>query len=138
MGDFRKYACDISGELFKAVNKKGIRREKLASELGISVNQIKNYAYDSSKSATLENFLYVLTKYKCVDVLNMVARDMDCCVSRLPEVSGAMSPTDAAADALQETARAVAACMEKSFHKDDVRKGINSAIEKLVVLSNSI
>jgi len=138
MGDFRKYACDISGELFKTVNKKGIRREKLASELGISVNQIKNYAYDSSKSATLENFLHVLTKYKCIDVLNTIARDMDCCVSKLPSVNGTMSPTDAAAEALQETARAVAACMEKSSQKDDIRKGINSAIEKLIMLSNCI
>lgn len=42
MGDFRRYACEISGQLFKSINKKGVRREKLACELGgISVNQLK-------------------------------------------------------------------------------------------------
>lgn len=80
MGKYRKYACDISGSLFKSVNRKGIRREKLAGELGISVNQLKNYAYDSGKSATLENFLCVLTKYKCVEVLDTIAKEMDCSV----------------------------------------------------------
>lgn len=138
MGDFRKYACDISGELFKAVNKKGIRREKLAGELGISVNQLKNYAYDSGKSATLENFLYVLTKYKCVDVLNTIARDMDCCVSRIPDGVGSSGATDAAAEALSETAKAVAACMEKDAKKSDIPKYVNRAIEKLLILSKSV
>jgi len=138
MGDFRKYACDISGELFKAVNKKGVRREKLANELGISINQLKNYAYDSSKSATLENFLYVMTKYKCVNVLNIIARDMGCCVTKLPENNTQIKPTDAAANALEETAKAVAAFMDKGKDNDDIQKGIQSSIEKLVILSNSI
>lgn len=138
MGNFRKYACDISGVLFKSVNKKGIRREKLASELGISVNQLKNYAYDSSKSATLENFLHVLIKYKCVDVLNVIARDMGCCVSKLPESVSKTPPTDAAAEALSEAAKAVVAYMDRDMHRGDVSSGIHKSIEKLLYLEKSL
>jgi len=138
MGDFRKYACDISGNLFKSLNKKGIRREKLASELGISVNQLKNYAYDTSKSATLENFLSVLVRYKCVDVLNRIAQDMDCCVCRLPEPDAKDRTVDLAADALAETAKAVAAYLEDCRTKEEISVSIRSSIEKLINLDMSL
>jgi len=134
MGDFRKYACDISGCLFKSLNKKGIRREKLASELGISVNQLKNYAYDSTKSATLENFLAAMIKYKCVDVLDIIAKDMDCCVYRpsAPQVKN--NSTDIAAEVLAETAKAVAGYMDKNKSKEEIAVSIRSSIEKLIIL----
>ena len=112
--------------------------EKLAADLGISVNQLKNYAYDSSKSATLENFLHVLIKYRCDDILGVIAKEMGCCVTKLPESRPANPPTDAAADALAETARAVAALMERNRSRDDVRRGIQTAIEKLVYLDTTV
>ncbi|PLX67868.1 MAG: hypothetical protein C0603_07040 [Denitrovibrio sp.] len=138
MGDFRRYACEISGELFKSINKKGIRREKLACELSISVNQLKNYAYDSSKSATLENFLHVLIKYKNIDVLNLIARDMGCCVSRLPDYNSKNTTTDVAAEVLAETAKAVTAYMNKAKPKEEISKQIRSSIEKLLYLESSL
>jgi len=138
MGNFRKYACEISGVLFKDVNRKGIRREKLAGELDISVNQLKNYAYDSGKSATLENFLHALIKYKCTDVLDVIASEMGCIVSRLPESNGSEG-NGTAAKALSETARAVSMYMEKeNFEKEEMRSAIRSAIEKLVTIERSL
>lgn len=138
MGDFRKYACELSGQLFKNVNRKKVRREKLASDLGISVNQLKNYAYDSGKSATLENFLHVMIKYRCVDTLNIIAKDMGCCVALLPESGGGGAGTDAAADALAETAKAVAAFMDRGRTEENVASLINSAIQKLVSMERSL
>jgi len=138
MGDFRKYACEISGLLFKNINKKGVRREKLANELGISVNQLKNYAYDSSKSATLENFLQVLIQYRCVEVLNLIAKDMGCCVTRLPENTSKSQSTDLAAEALAETAVAVMTFMDKSKSREEMSKSIYKSIEKLINLEHSL
>jgi hypothetical protein len=71
-------------------------------------------------------------------VLNIVARDMDCCVCRLPEASSGQALTDAAADALAETARAVASCMDKEHKKDEVFQSLQRSIEKLVYLQKII
>lgn len=138
MSDSRKYACDISGNLFKTVNKKGVRREKLATELGISVNQLKNYAYDSSKSATLENFLYVLTRYRCADVLNEIASEMGCCVTRLPENGKRIPSADIVSDVMMDTAELIKNLGDKNSSKEQVRQNIQRSIERLVTLSKTI
>jgi transcriptional regulator with XRE-family HTH domain len=134
MGDYRKYACDLSGQLFKNINKKGVRREKLASELGVSVNQIKNYAYDSSKSATLENFLHALIKYNNVEILNLLANEMGCCVCELPSPSGRVAHEAAAADALAESAAAVAAFVKRNGSKREISDAISKSVQKLLHL----
>jgi len=138
MADFRKYACEISGKLFKDINKKGVRREKLAKELNISENQIKNYAYDSTKSATLENFLHVLITYRCEAVLDHLAMDMGYSIFKLPEVqNGGSFPSETAADALAATAAAVSAGL-KDMDKEEKVRLIRRAIEKLLILEKSI
>ncbi|MGE4317333.1 MAG: hypothetical protein AB7E96_00400 [Deferribacterales bacterium] len=135
MVDYRKYACDISGVLFKEVNRKGIRRERLAKELGISENQIKNYAYDSTKSATLENFLQVMINHRCAEVLSVIAADMGCCVYRLPETQNRpQTGTEASADALTAASRAVISCMEQT---DTAESDVRTAVEKLLALARS-
>ncbi|WP_303850691.1 hypothetical protein [Seleniivibrio woodruffii] len=138
MADFRKYACEISGKLFKDINKKGIRREKLAKELNISENQIKNYAYDSTKSATLENFLHVLITYKCEPVLDHMAKDMGYSIFKLPEVQqNGTGTAEPAADALAAVASAVSAGLKDISSEEKVRL-IRRAIEKLLILEKSI
>ncbi len=135
MVDYRKYACDISGVLFKEVNRKGIRRERLAKELGISENQIKNYAYDSTKSATLENFLQVLINHRCADVLSVIAADMGCCIYRLPETQPRpQSGAEASAEALTAASKAVISCIEQS---DSAESDVRAAVEKLLALARS-
>lgn len=132
MRDFRKHACEISGILFKEVNRKGIRRDRLAKELGISENQIKNYAYDSTKSATLENFLQVLITYRCETVLSTIAREMGYGIYRLPDTQpNGCSRTEAAAEALLSAAKAVQSCIEKNSNSDGE---IFAAIEKFITL----
>lgn len=132
MRDYRKYACEISGILFKEVNRKGIRRDRLAKELNISENQIKNYAYDSTKSATLENFIQVLTSYRCGTVLGLIAQDMGYGIYRLPEPQqNGATPADAASDALIHTSKAVQSCLSKSGTSE---RDTFAAIEKLLNL----
>lgn len=132
MKDYRKYACEISGILFKEVNKKGIRRDRLAKELSISENQIKNYAYDSTKSATLENFLQVLINHKCNAVLGVIASEMGYGIYRLPEsLPVGTTSTDTAAEALIQSSRAVQSSIQKS---PSLEKDIRSALEKLLTL----
>ncbi|PLX71366.1 MAG: hypothetical protein C0602_01835 [Denitrovibrio sp.] len=138
MGDYRKYACDISGSLFKSINKKGVRREKLSSELGISVNQLKNYAYDSTKSATLENFLCVLIKFKSVDTLDLIAKDMNCYVFKLPEFTDRNFTEKLPVEALSESAQAVSAYIKGDMEKTDISRQIRSAIEKLALLEKTL
>lgn len=138
MADFRKYACEISGKLFKDINKKGVRREKLAKELNISENQIKNYAYDSTKSATLENFLHVLITYRCEAVLDHLAKDMGYSIFKLPDVPQSVNaPAESAADALAAAASAVSAGLKDVGQEEKVRL-IRRAIEKLLILEKSI
>jgi len=138
MADYRKYACEISGKLFKDVNKKGIRRDKLAKELNISENQIKNYAYDSTKSATLENFLHVLITYRCETVLDYIAKDMGYSVYRLPEVhTSGQNTTEAAAEVLSSGAEAVSGALKETDTQVKL-KAIRKAIEKLLILEKSI
>lgn len=138
MSDYRKYACDISGSLFKNVNKKGVRREKLATELGISVNQLKNYAYDSTKSATLENFMQVLIDYKCVDVLANIAKDMECSICKLPTVDTRADSKEVAAEALVHTSKSIFMYLENNRPKEEISKEIYNAIEKLVYLEKNL
>jgi hypothetical protein len=140
MGDFRKYACDISGVLFKEVHRKGIRRERLSKELGISENQLKNYAYDSTKSATLENFLQVLIQYKCTSVLDDIANDMNCCTYQMPvSIDTKNCIANAASEALAETAKAVALCLESEDNcREQIKNEIRCAISKLLCLEKSL
>ncbi|MGE4268506.1 MAG: hypothetical protein AB7F25_13825 [Deferribacterales bacterium] len=138
MADYRKYACEISGKLFKDINKKGIRREKLAKELNISENQIKNYAYDSTKSATLENFLHVLITYRCEAVLDHLARDMGYSIFKLPEIQqNGTGLTESSAEVLSAVSAAVGAGLKDGDCAEKVRL-IRKAIEKLLVLEKSI
>jgi transcriptional regulator with XRE-family HTH domain len=138
MPDYRKYACDLSGKLFKDINKKGVRREKLAKELNISENQIKNYAYDSTKSATLENFLHVLITYRCETVLDHLAKDMGYSIFKLPEIQqSAITHTDSAAEVLASAAAAVGGGLKESDRDEKVRL-IRRAIEKLLVFEKTV
>ncbi|MCD8553222.1 hypothetical protein [Seleniivibrio sp.] len=138
MADYRKYACEISGKLFKDINKKGIRREKLAKELNISENQIKNYAYDSTKSATLENFLHVLITYRCETVLDHLAKDMGYSIFKLPETQqNGLNLTESAGEVLSSAAAAVGAGLKEGDRTEKVRL-IRKAIEKLLVLEKTI
>ena len=115
MADFRKYACEISGVLFKEINKKGIRRDRLAKELNISVNQIKNYAYDSTKSATLENFLHAMITHKCADTLSALASEMGYTIYKKPDGPAKQAHvSEAAADALFTVSKAVSACLDQN------------------------
>ena len=138
MADYRKYACEISGKLFKDINKKGIRREKLAKELNISENQIKNYAYDSTKSATLENFLHVLITYRCEAVLDHLARDMGYSIFKLPEIQqNGTGLTESSAEVLSAASAAVSAGLKDGDRAEKVRL-IRKVIEKLLVLEKNI
>jgi len=139
MGDFRKYACDQSGILFKEVHRKGIRREILSRKLGISENQLKNYAYDSTKSATLENFLQVIVEYKCVNVLDKIASDMDCCVYELPKANGNKKTTaETASEAMFSSSKAINTFLDAKSNKEEKSKDIREAIITLLQLEKSL
>lgn len=134
MTDYRKYACELSGELFKEAHKKGVRRERLAAELGVSVNQIKNYAYDSSKSATLENFLHTLMEHDCRGTLSAMAREMG--YSLYPTPDGKKHDmAKAACEAMEQTSRAFRCALAGDTSAENE---IYKAIESLLTLKSSL
>lgn len=135
MDDYRKYACELTGNLFKEVHKKGVRRDKLSRELSISVNQIKNYAYDSTKSATLENFLRTMIEHKCETTLSQISHDMGYSIYRLPEVNGSKDTAQAACEAMEQASIAFRSALS---HEASASEDILKAIEKLLALNKSL